>query len=411
MRCQRIPDSLPSEEAHAMRLEMSGRLLVVAFVAGLATTVAHAGTRHVPGDFATIPEAVHAAAPGDTILVEPGTHAGPVVLTDADGDGVILQSTAGSEKTIISYGEGGDANEAVLTLQRCSDSTRVIGFSIDGRGAARRGVLVNSDSKPILQGLDVTGCEYGVACHRDASPVLRRVTTRGARTAGLFVSGASADAQDCRFLDGDRFGVYVDATSAPVRLRDVESTNNNDVGVQLAGGEMSMEGGLVSANGGVGILVRGSSPEISRVTISDQDNVGVVLERSGATLAGCTIRNNEFGVVVSIEGEPRILRCLFEDNRTYHLGIEGTANPLVGGSPADANRFLGFPVTHVQTSSSAQVNASYNFWGVPCAPDELFRLTGTGELIRTPWMSADLSRSFDDCDAARAAPADSTSTP
>jgi hypothetical protein len=393
-----------------MRHRVSSSLVALAAIA--AAGLAPAATRQVPADVATIAEAIYASARGDTILVAPGTYAGPVLLTDAAGDGVTLQSTAGPSETKIYYGETPDANEAVVTLQRCSDSTRVVGFAIDGRGIARHGVLVNSGGRSELVNLDVAGCEYGVACHKDAHPVLRRVATTGARAAGLYVTGASAEAQDCRFVDGDRFGVYVDGTSAPVLLHEVEASGNDEVGEQFMEGEMSVEGGLVSANGDVGILVQGSSPEISRTTIADQQNVGVVLERSGATLAGCTIRGNEYGVVVSIEGQPRILRCLFEDNRTYHLGVEGTANPLVGGSAADANRFLGNPTTRVQTSSSAQVNASYNFWGDACAPDEFFRVTGTGELLHTPWMNADLAQSFEDCAAARAAaPSDTLRTP
>ena len=382
------------------RVSLSLVALVVCAAAGVASA---ATTRQVPGDFATITEALRASARGDSILVSPGKYEGPVLITDAVGDGVTLVSTAGPSQTTISYGETADANAAVVTLQRCSDSTRVVGFAIDGRGVAKRGVLVNSDSRPLLQSLDVSGCEYGIDCHRDAHPVLRRVNTTGSRTAGLIVLGGTAEAQDCRFVDGDKFGVYVDGTSAPLILRDTEVSGNDDVGVQIVAGEMSMEGGLVSKNGEVGILVQGASPEISRTTIADQDNVGVVLERSGATLAGCTIRGNEYGVVVSIEGQPKIVRCLFEDNRTYHIGVEGNANPLVGGSAADANRFLGSPETRVQTSSSAQVNASYNFWGDPCAPQELFRLTGTGELLRSPWMNSELTQSFEDCNAARAA--------
>jgi hypothetical protein len=246
------------------------------------------------------------------------------------------------------------------------------------------------------------GCEYAVACHRDAAPILRRVTTRGARTAGLYVVDASADARDCRFVDGEKFGVYVDGSSAPVLLHDVEAFRNRGVGVQILGGDVSIEGGLVAGNEKVGILARGASPQILGVTIADGPNVGVVLEQSGASLTGCAIHDNEYGVVVSLGGEPRITRCVFEDNRSYQLGIEGEADPLIGGSAEDANRFLGNDETCVSMSSSARVNASYNFWGELCPPDGLFDVEGGGELTRVPWMSADLTRSFEDCDAARA---------
>ncbi|MFN8177557.1 MAG: right-handed parallel beta-helix repeat-containing protein [bacterium] len=374
----------------------------LALVMAGAASVQAGAMRRVPEDFASIPAAVVASAPGDTILVGPGKWTGFVALTDKSGEGLVLRAAAGPEKTTIVYGDSADVNLAVITFQRCSDATRLIGFSIDGRSVARYGVLVGSDSKPRLEDVSIAGCEFGVASVRGAAPTLRGVTTRESHTAGLFVSAGTADVQDSRFLKGDKFGVYVGATSAPVQLRNVEASENAQAGVQVIDGELAFDGGTVAKNGDVGILVQGSSPRISRVTVSDQKGVGVVLERSSATLDGCTVRGNEFGAVASLEGEPHVVRCTFADNRTYHFGVEGAAGPVVGGSLAEANRFLGSPALRLQTSSSSRVNATFDFWDAACPSDSLFKRLGTGELAHAPWASADLLRSFGDCDSARA---------
>ena len=84
------------------------------------------------------------------ILVGPGVYKESLVLTDQKGGGVVIRSTNGPAETTISYGEVVSQNEAVITLQRCSNSTQILGFTIDGRGVAKRGVLANSGSKVAL---------------------------------------------------------------------------------------------------------------------------------------------------------------------------------------------------------------------------------------------------------------------
>jgi len=358
-------------------------------------------TRLVPDDFATINDAIAAAEPGDTILVGPGVYRESLLLTETKGDRLVIRSAAGAARTTIAYGDTVNANEAVVTFQRCSNSTQLVGFSIDGRDTARRGILANSESKPLLEDLVIQGCEYGVASHKGSSPYLRNVVATASRTAGLFISAGSADAKDCTFTKGDKFGVYLSSGSAPVRLRNVVATDNGQVGIQATDSELSIDGGIVADNGDTGIILQDSSPTISDVRVSGHGNVGVVMEASWATLLRCTIRDNEYGAVSSIEGEPRIFQCTFQDNESYHLGIEGEANPLVGGSPENANRFVGNTEARVQMSSTARVDATYNFWDLPCAPKKFFLNTGTGKIKRTPWMGPNLLRVFDDCAEAR----------
>ena len=83
----------------------------------------------VPGNFATIGEAITASTTGDTILVGPGVYAESIVFSEGAGDGVVLRSTDGPLETTIAYGEVAAVNEAVVAFQRCSSATRIVGFT------------------------------------------------------------------------------------------------------------------------------------------------------------------------------------------------------------------------------------------------------------------------------------------
>ncbi|MCA9751755.1 MAG: right-handed parallel beta-helix repeat-containing protein [Gemmatimonadetes bacterium] len=358
-------------------------------------------TRRVPEDFETINAAIEAAEPGDTILVGPGTYAETIVLTDAKGDALIIKSTDGREKTRIEYVADANTNEAVVTFQRCSNSTQFLGFTIDGKGEARRGVLANSDSRPVLENVRVDGCEYGVAAHRTSVPFLRDVVITNSRTAALFITGGSADVKNARFINGEKYGIYANTATDILRLRNVQIEDNGQIGIQASDAEFELLDSTVINNGDTGILVQDTSPVIRNVKIAKHTNIGIVLEASSARIENCDIRQQEHGLICSIEGDPIIAKCTFDEAKVYHIGIEGDANPLIGGSLENANAFLGRPEVALHTSSTAAINASYNYWGFPCVPSKALENVGEGKLKRRPWMAPNLSRSFDDCTAAR----------
>src|SRR5262245_27342622 len=79
----------------ASRMRPSRHALVSAAGAIVATIVAapplDAGEILVPGNFATIGEAIAASTAGDTILVGPGVYAESIVFSEGAGDGVVLR--------------------------------------------------------------------------------------------------------------------------------------------------------------------------------------------------------------------------------------------------------------------------------------------------------------------------------
>jgi parallel beta-helix repeat protein len=378
------------------------RVLVAAVLVGaVAAGGADATVLNVPAEYGTIGEAIEASEWGDTILVGPGRYPESMLLSDVKGDGVILRSSDGPDVTTIVYGEVANANEAVITFQRCSNSTQLIGFTIDGRGASRRGILVNQESRPVLSNLVIHDTEYGIASHRSSNPFVEHVRIYGTQTAGLFVQGGSADVRDCSFSESEKFGIYVRGTLDPMRLRGITVTNNGQVGLQATEGEFSIIGGLFANNGDSGLILQDVSPELEDLIVENHPNVGMVLEACWGVITNCQIRNNEYGIVVSIEGTPEIYNCKFENNASYHMGIEGDSDPVVGGSLEQANEFLGEAAYIVTTSSAQRVVFTHNYWGQPCVPEEAFQNTGTGRLIRKPWAAPNLLREFDNCAEAR----------
>jgi parallel beta-helix repeat protein len=379
--------------------------LLSSFAAFAAISFAAAGahaekTIRVPAEQATISKAMEAAAAGDTVLVAPGTYTDIVLLKD----GVILRSESGTpENTTIAFGEppATDQNQAVVSLQKCSNSTQLVGFTIDGLDKARRGVLVIGDGAPVISDCTIRKATVGINTARNAAPYVQFTRTEACSLAGIHVQGGSGDIHDCDLSGNTSYGLLVGGTTTPLRVRDCRIQTNKEGGVQATEGEFTMTGGVVSGNRN-GILLQYVSPTTQSVVIEGNSNIGVAIENSTGTLLGCTIRNNSFGVVISGTGDPKIFQCTFEDNPKYHIGVEGDAVPIIGGSIENANLFIGKTDAVIQSQSTTNVNATFNYWGKPCASKDQVRvLPGAKDVIRRPWVTADLKSSFTSCEEAR----------
>jgi hypothetical protein len=100
----------------------------VGIVACFAAEIASAATLQVPGDFASIQDALDAAADGDTVLVAPGEYVvndsvtfyrlhDPVDPESPPVRDVVLRSSAGAETTTIRLSPGSERFRPCVLLQ------------------------------------------------------------------------------------------------------------------------------------------------------------------------------------------------------------------------------------------------------------------------------------------------------
>jgi hypothetical protein len=198
---------------------LSPRLAVAAvLVAALAAPAAAA--RRVPADFASLQSAIDASAPGDTVLVAPGTYAERVTIVSP----LTLRAEGAPGSVVLDAGHGGPA---VLSMGLAS-APRLEGFR-----------LTNGS------GRDLGGATLGGV---------------------LAVVGGRLDALDCTFDGGQAtYGGLTGATGATVSFR--RCAWNGAVasfgGAHFqSGGSLVIEDGAVTGHergGGGGIYVTGGA--------------------------------------------------------------------------------------------------------------------------------------------------------
>ncbi len=113
-----------TQEATTFRISGTlTRCSLIALFTLLVGTMAQAQFMVPSPSFPTIPSAISAASPGDTILVAPGTYIGPTIIIDKD---IILQSTDGPEVTTLNRTVRFEFNSPN------TPGAQVIGFCITG---------------------------------------------------------------------------------------------------------------------------------------------------------------------------------------------------------------------------------------------------------------------------------------
>src|ERR1041384_187789 len=144
--------------------------VVFALALGLAS-VAHAATIRVPADYASIQQAIAAAAPGDTVLVAPGTYGDNLTFL---GKAITVVSEAGPAVTVI---DGNSAGPVVGFTQGEPRTAVLRGFTVR-HGASTfggGGVLVQNSSPTIADNWIVSnGACTGAGVYSNfASPLIQ----------------------------------------------------------------------------------------------------------------------------------------------------------------------------------------------------------------------------------------------
>jgi len=202
----------------------------------------------VPGDYATIQEAIDAANPGDTVVVDPETYLENITISK---DGITLQGSGADVTTI----DGGDIG-SVIKMSGVSDVT-ISGFTItNGLGDGQD-----------YQGNDNGG---GIAVSGCSNIVIRDNIITQNRVNGVFADGG---------------GILISKCTAPIIIWQNSITNNQ------------------AENWGGGICIQGTSDvRIDWNDISNNDAVvgdgislweGGLAEGASAWIINSRIANNQ----------------------------------------------------------------------------------------------------------------------
>ncbi len=244
--------------------------------AGLVLAVnGHAATINVPGDFATIQEAIAASMAGDEIIVAPGTYDGPITV-----NGVTLRSTGGADVTSICGGG------PVVTF----GGALLDGFTISGGAAAEAGGM-------LISGGTVTNCVF-------TSNV---ATSNQSGGGAMFVQG-SPTIMNCLFVQNnatnDGAAILVDT---PGGLTVIDCTFD---------GNAAQEGGAIYCRPSTSLNVSGS------LFCDNAANSGgaILSTQSGLTLVDCLFQNNSGGAMSVRFGAVSLTDCWFIQNSVSQGG-------------------------------------------------------------------------------------------
>jgi predicted outer membrane repeat protein len=238
------------------------------------------------GDHVTIQAALNEAVSGDTVLVVPGTYAGPSNRDlDFGGEDIVLAATSGRDSVVIDCeGEGRGFH-----LHRGESRAAVIdGFVVVNGQAERGGGAFFDGTSPTVRNCrfenNSAGLEGGGVHCRRGSPALEGVAFHSNQSltgtgGGFFCRAGSPTLTDVDFTEntagsgGGASFILADGTLMEVRF---------------IGNEAGTVGG--------GIYCGSSSPTIDEVTfLSNRSFVGgaVGLSGSSSTITHATLVNNE----------------------------------------------------------------------------------------------------------------------
>lgn len=229
----RIGSALPG---HGMPLPSPTLADLVLAACLLAGSLAAQATLRVPSQYPTIQSAIAAAAPRDTVLVDPGTYKETI---DFLGKAILVRSSGGPEATIL---DGERVARCALFTRGEGRDSRLEGFALV-RGFAREGGAVWIDG---------------------AAPTLRRCiftdnrAGNGGRGGAVGIQRGGALVEECRFeRNATQFGsggaLYANEATL-VEVRHCAFVRNGDLeaggAVFVSGGEARVIGSTFSGNRG-----------------------------------------------------------------------------------------------------------------------------------------------------------------
>ena len=337
------------------------------------------------GDYATIADAISAAAPDTTIEIGPGVYAEALVVdkplqfigtgeraqtvitsdaastflwTAASGriENLTLQQTGQNEYSAITF-NGGAADVigndltsqgyAVMTVQEGANPT-VTGNTIhDGLSS---GVYIAGDGTTgTYSENSVFGNAYsGFEITFNAAPTVVENTIRNNVQSGIFISESATGVYANNQLEGHGLAaIFVNNTSKP-EVKNNIITGNKTSGIVVAdGGLGSYVGNLIDGCGESGIQVlRGANPDMRDNTIKNGLQAGIVINENGkGRFTGNTVTANGQAGVLTLNGGNAIFKNnIITYNAFAAVEVQADGSGIFTGNDLSSNGRGGFEV-------------------------------------------------------------------
>ncbi|MDH4036962.1 MAG: right-handed parallel beta-helix repeat-containing protein [Candidatus Krumholzibacteria bacterium] len=279
------------------------QLFGIAFVAMVfASTAPQATTRLVKPDgtgiAATIQAGVDASAPGDTVLLAPGTFTGPGNRdVRYNGKAITITSQNGAAATIIDCQGLG---RGFMFVNNETAGSRLSHVTIKNGNAGQGGAIYAQIAKPTITDNIITnntafydgGGIFVFGAIAGASQIARNTITGNTVTGGGTLRGGGIWTNSITHIIADNF---ISGNSA-----------DQGGGVWLGGGgDNQFNNNVVTGNSagteGGGVYVNGQSPTVSGNTITDNSagsrGGGIFVTSSEALFDDCLIANNSAGLL------------------------------------------------------------------------------------------------------------------
>ncbi|MDM8550791.1 right-handed parallel beta-helix repeat-containing protein [Desulfobacterales bacterium HSG2] len=312
--------------------------IFVSFI--LASGVAFgANTLNVPGEYATIQDAIDAATTSDTVLVADGTYLLGIgrEYFDFKGKAITVKSENGPENCIIDCQNNGSGFYFQSEEGQASELSGFTVTNASGDGA----IVCKSRSTPIIKNCILTGNNRGVYCNL-ASPTISNCTitdNSGSNDGGgVYLYRSSATITECLISNNtvteEGGGIYADSASPPSINKCIISNNS-----------AADEGGGIYCSDETNI----TSCIITNNTVnnSGSDGGGVYCDDSDITMTNCIIAGNSAnsrgGGVYIFESynTPTIINCTITANSASSGGGISGGSPIIintihwGNTPAE----------------------------------------------------------------------------
>jgi len=320
----------------------------------MATSPTLAVTNNVPAEFGSIQVGLNASAPGDTVLVQPGTYFENIVWPQVSG--IKLIAAGDTSDTFIDASQ--DGRVITITSEGLIDTTTLIqGFTIrNGSIDDDGGGIYCYLSSPTISNCAITGNSAysggGIYCSLSSSPSISNSIISENSTAeygsggGIYCFQSNPTISNCMIND-NTVGLHANGGgtycyhSNPTIINSSISGNSasRGGGIYAGGSSLSISHCVITGNtttsGGGGIYYTASNDTISNCTISGNsagNGIGGGIKCtsfSGPTIINCTITDNIGDGIRVGTSLPRIKYCDFYNNSGGNFnGV--TINPDLG---------------------------------------------------------------------------------